>query len=817
MTIFYQAVLDALAINNDDADLLLLKKLCVALEKEDQWSTNDSARELIGRKLIDEDVHTLLYSIVHAIHLEILSRLVFLGQFENFRNIRSWYLDVIQIPPFSNRPFPPTKEELVTRAREEIWKDIVDKTQLVRLRQQFKSKRKIWLIWNLTIVGLLIEISYFMNNRSPKNASHVPNRSFDGDGFNKDNFYNYVELVSLVLWEIQIMVQHMLDEAKKLLETGNATKIAGLRKMLRDLDRNLSAKYLAAAFPTNTAKKTQKSHPLSTFSPRIKFTRTSGVKLIARNSENSSGGFYFDAPSLKQNSKNRKMEYNHYDREGESIDFPESFILHRHLLEARWRQTQFLLRVYGKLSEKELRKKQKDAIQSFVAKQKRPLSTREKMEIGSRDAMEGLRLELENARRQKILKSVPEKSRRLETDDDWIEYIVAVFKHDASEKIKKDDIWKNVLNDLSAYFFSFTGSTKFNLRDTGFSYLEIGSKLPRAITGQLLHDCGVYAVRLSYILLQAGHRIDAGKRDDDEKLALKIEFIVLPAHVGLIVKGKGLSSLVTQNGKLTTFSKEEVEKFEERWKNFDENGVKRKTPEKTINQTQFWAEIAAPFYISGVNLPYFIIKIPAAVPNFQVTKRRIWDTYKLVVCAPDRNRGKKCGQLFNPKYPEQFVLNYLNITEQEVKLINQQFTPIWNIDWFKAWHESKNELNAAFNDAKKTYANEKILLAKIEKFKDLRMDYINLLFLPINKIEKEQKALENAKESINLKLATEPNILVRGIQHTWAKRLNIDKGVLNALNGHLHNIDPPSNSLDDVNLEPPPFADENNKLIPTPM
>ena len=108
---------------------------------------------------------------------------------------------------------------------------------------------------------------------------------------------------------------------------------------------------------------------------------------------------------------------------------------------------------------------------------------------------------------------------RLHNNDDWRRFLIAKFE--AAQQRLGDDgkALSEVIDLLKAYLQAFTIHTPYNIEDFGDNYLT--RSFPRALTGQLIHDCGVYALRIAYALSLI-----------KDRLKLRFRFIRLPAHVG---------------------------------------------------------------------------------------------------------------------------------------------------------------------------------------------------------------------------------------------------------------------------------------------
>ena len=785
--VFFQDLLDAVKSNSQETDLLLLKKLCVALDTKDSLGVHNSVLELIDKKLIIKHDYTLLYEMVELHHHEIYARMILMGMGDAFRIYREWHFGArFRGPSFIFPAVRPSNLNVILPDWiQEIWKSVINGAMKGNPSNHFKSIKETLKNWNLILVGLVIEISY-----APKSRPYTTHQLI---------IPNYLRLVERIIWRIQTIFQSILELIHIDLAQGKKSNVSQLKSLLIELHRNLMVK----------------KEDVKILSAQIELNRRGEIQLIKMMPgdlfQMTSGGKYLDAPVLEKHAKRREMVYTHYNENGADVDLPGLRIRLGDIFEQFWRQIDFLLLIYGQLSEENPSVKRFEQKYRFRRITDRPLSKTDEGTTVSGEA----RFRIENNRRNKILAAIPNKNRHLQNDDDWVEYIFALYKFEISRKTARNDIWINIMHDLENYFGASTTRTKFNLRDIGTSYLALEKKFPRAITGQQLHDCGVYAVRLSYILLQAENRINTEKSTGDG-IAFKpnIDFIVLPNHVGLIIRSDDLTPYIIHNSSFNSFSADWLAAMKKRWKNFDREGNKRKTPSINIDEEQFWAEIAAALFVSRVNVPYFMIKVPNADRRPATTKHRIWEAYKLVICAPDRKKGKQCGRLFNPHNNEQINLLYLDVIEKELKLYNQYLVPIWNISWMGTWREYEKKLTLAFTAAKKKPTSG------AKTFLDLKKKFIDEIESALSIVQDDLNGITNIKGEIDSKLFASKKVLYKGIKHTWAKRLSLLSGPLFEWEKYKESINfdfTDSTSTIPDKLEPPPFSEAKNRLRRTPM
>ena len=163
------------------------------------------------------------------------------------------------------------------------------------------------------------------------------------------------------------------------------------------------------------------------------------------------------------------------------------------------------------------------------------------------------------------------------------------------------------------------------------------SENPRALTGQLIQDCGVYALRTAYILT---------KVRDEPDLKLKFRFVVMPVHLGLVVTGEGLPTYVAQNGSFHVISPESLAVMRKDWDAWKATKKERDpsnpfAPEKEVpvepegkkDDEQFLGELATQLFIPGpLDMPFKVVDVPAYPGDASpaAVKKSMWSLYKTV-------------------------------------------------------------------------------------------------------------------------------------------------------------------------------------------
>ena len=252
---------------------------------------------------------------------------------------------------------------------------------------------------------------------------------------------------------------------------------------------------------------------------------------------------------------------------------------------------------------------------------------------------------------QAALAALGRKGLRLHSDDDWRQFAKAKFEQNLSATKRADLALDSVIDLLKVYLKAFTVHSPMNIDDFGDNLLTL--TFPRALTGQLVHDCGVYALRIAYILSLIR---------DHPSLKLRLSYIQLPVHVGLIVTGSGLPAYLIHNDTFTRYDPAELTRLRKVWDTLDEKGEQRTKPAAASakNDEQFLAELAAMEFVPNTDMPFIVTNVPKLGGTSGAADRALlWRSYQGIV----RNElfGPPSRDPKDPAY--QFHLRYLEVLE----------------------------------------------------------------------------------------------------------------------------------------------------------
>jgi hypothetical protein len=235
----------------------------------------------------------------------------------------------------------------------------------------------------------------------------------------------------------------------------------------------------------------------------------------------------------------------------------------------------------------------------------------------------GLKKDEANANAQAIA-AMGGKGFSLASNDDWRNFVLAKFKQLTAGRSADVAAQAAALDSVIALLFDYLRVFTLhpevtNIYDAGSeqdNYLE--KSFPRALSGQLLHDCGVYAIRVAYILSRVR-----------KELGLRFHLVTLPQHVVLVIEGDKVPSYIVSNDE---FVKLDTGFWKQRqgWKSQFRSGDKTKQ-----DDTQFIGEVAAGMYMRDTpDTPFAVKDISGVGANAAADKKKLWSDYKSAAGTP---------------------------------------------------------------------------------------------------------------------------------------------------------------------------------------
>jgi hypothetical protein len=264
---------------------------------------------------------------------------------------------------------------------------------------------------------------------------------------------------------------------------------------------------------------------------------------------------------------------------------------------------------------------------------------------------------------------------RLDSDDDWRKFVLAKFESMKDEPRlggSRTAAMDAIMDLLFAYLKAFTQHAHHvNVYDFGLtSYFN--RPFPRALSGRLLHDCGVYALRVAYILSLVR-----------QPLGLRLRYVSLPLHIALVIEGDGLPTYIVQNNDYQRISPKQLEDLRGDW-NDEAAGV---PPGEA--DAQFLGELVSHDYIAGpLDTPFVTDEVVAPTGDAKKDQRALWQQYQKVNKEP--LFGKSASDRRAPNYL--FDVEYLGITGEERDVYNDSILPYWNVAAPAVWMKFQHQL-----------------------------------------------------------------------------------------------------------------------------
>ena len=272
---------------------------------------------------------------------------------------------------------------------------------------------------------------------------------------------------------------------------------------------------------------------------------------------------------------------------------------------------------------------------------------------------------------------------KLHDNDSWRAFLLEKFN---ARKQRLGQDWpalRATVDILQAYLKTYTFHTPYNIDEFGDNYLS--HTFPRALTGQLIHDCGVYALRVAYALSLV--------RD---KLGLQFRAVILPVHVALVISFEDVTKgvLIVNNDQILALDpgsqanagpqssspaasdpQSKIQTFIDRWQRLGSDDTS-KPPVRKLDTDKFLASLSSATFIDRTDIPFRVAKVPNVpnVPSAKARKKVLWDFYHNQIV---KHNGKFDPVLAPTPADPQPELRYLHLLETQKRLINELGVPFW--------------------------------------------------------------------------------------------------------------------------------------------
>ena len=429
------------------------------------------------------------------------------------------------------------------------------------------------------------------------------------------------------------------------------------------------------------------------------------------------------------------------------------------------------------------------------------------LDIGSADP----KVAAESRENQAALSAAGADGLRLHSDEDWRRFLLAKFERHLATSRSADESLTAIIDLLRLYLRAFTTHSPMNIEDLGDDLLRI--QFPRTLTGQLVHDCGVYALRIAFMLsLLRKH----------PALQLKFRFIQLPIHIGLIMTGApGLSTWIVHNDTFNRATAMEMTEVRHEWEALDRAGKPRpqpargaKPPTKAVakaKEDQFLGELAANVFVEGTEAPFEISDVPLLSGKSERVDRAQLSTFyrslmRLKLFGPITEDEK------SPYY--QFHLRYLELLDRTREHHNKTLVPLWYVG-----HVAWNTKRVALERAERAVSSARTPDARAKatrQFERVQDDYLDMKVAGVGDITTLLAAaitahapIREQSRQINEAIKAKPGVIARGVSRASAARV---VAVLSGRPWWERVIDAHLNDLHSNTLSEPPFA-KNEDLL----
>ena len=307
----------------------------------------------------------------------------------------------------------------------------------------------------------------------------------------------------------------------------------------------------------------------------------------------------------------------------------------------------------------------------------------------------------------------------------------------------RDIAWVAVLKFLDQYLGRMTAHTRFNILEGSPNPNYLTIDFPRTLAGAALHECGVYAVRMAYILLSMARNID---RVFKGSFDMRARWILLPLHVGLILESRSVALLIVHNQSLFVVPPDNLHEREIEWQTVPPG--ERDPTDPNELRIKFLEDVAASVFLNDVDMP--VLSHSILGPSVPVSTKSIWDSYqKHVVPNYKKTFSPFVASKRKPEY--QFDLKYLETSSLQKHWFNQAVVPFWNTVCKKIFMD-----------------RQKQLVADIDKNKD---EYIAALNAAIDALlDSYDKDVFPEKAELSKALRDDPKLLPPGRRAVFAER-----------------------------------------------
>jgi hypothetical protein len=397
---------------------------------------------------------------------------------------------------------------------------------------------------------------------------------------------------------------------------------------------------------------------------------------------------------------------------------------------------------------------------------------------------------------------------QLHNDEDWRKFLKAKYEaHLATSKSAEESL-DAVIDLIKTYMQAFTTHSPLNIDDFGDDLLRV--QFPRALTGQLVHDCGVYALRITYLL---------SLMRDLPSLKLQLRYVQLPVHIGLIITSSiaDLPAYLVHNDTFSKYPATDIAILRKKWDSIDAQGNPRVSPaaHTKANDDQFYGELAADAFVPLTDMPMIVSDVPAlGGKSEKADKDVLWRNYRKLVQS--KLFGKASEDPKSPHY--QFHLRYLKLLEMIKAHHNKFLVPFWDDLAHPAWgrarpglEQANTALTAATTPKAKTAA-EKDFDAKVKVYLKDKPRGLNLsVEQAFDKVQAAYGSITLESANITTDLQRSKDVLVPGVSKAASDRM-LEMFDQFAEPAWARDVRSHISDMSQRILSPPPYAEKKDLL-----
>jgi hypothetical protein len=377
----------------------------------------------------------------------------------------------------------------------------------------------------------------------------------------------------------------------------------------------------------------------------------------------------------------------------------------------------------------------------------------------------------------------------LHSVEDWRQFLRHKVQAQKAAGKSDNEALDSVILLVQEYLSAFTIHSPYDIAEFGDNYLT--RTFPRALTGQLIHDCGVYALRVAYMLSLV--------RED---LHLRFRFIRLPAHLGLIISRDStgestqtaLPVYLLHNDLIIRVPPDQLAEFQKFWLTHDNQGHEV-PPVKKFDEKQFTGSLAAGAFIPRVDQPFRIEEVPDVKGKTEgKAKAALWNFYHKAALADVIGKDPESGE-------DDLQLRYLNLLERYKNFHNDRVITFWNVLAPELWSRHSQTLLDRLGEAQKDPQ-------KIPLYMTAANDYLDRLEELRGPLNAEINSVEDEKREISGLLIDHPKLVASGAQIARGLRVGVDYVWVKPLQDHadeVSNMSNLTNSQKSADLIPPFF------------